>query len=342
LTTNLPTTMRALELQDYENWRTALKVVERPVPKPGSNQVLVRMAASPINPSDLDFLQGRYGVRKPLPTVPGWEGSGTVVTAGNGLLARYLLGRRVACAASNDHDGTWAEYMLTAASRCFPLRSHVTDEQGAMMIINPLTAWALMSLTRRDGHRAVVQTGAAGALGRMLLRLGQRFNIPMLHVVRRQEQVDLLRALGAAHVLSTHEADFDDQLRDLCHRLNVTQALDAVAGEMTGRLLRAMPHNAQVTVYGTLAGKGCEIGSRNLIFHKQQINGFWLANWLPTLSPLKLLYIGWQVQKLLANELKTDVQARLPLEEAARGLEMYASGMTKGKVLFLPKLLTEK
>ncbi|MFC1975298.1 zinc-binding dehydrogenase [Chloroflexota bacterium] len=336
--TNLPTTMRVLELQDYENWRTALKVVEKPMPQPGPNQVLVRMAASPINPSDLGFLQGRYGVRKPLPIVPGWEGSGTVVAVGSGLLARYLLGRRVACGTSNDHDGAWAEYMLTSASRCFPLRSHVTNEQGAMMIINPLTAWALMSLTRRGGHRAVVQTGAASALGRMLLRLGQRFNIPMVHVVRRQEQVDLLRSLGAEHVLSTHEADFDDQLRDVCHRLNVTQALDAVAGEMTGRLLRAMPRNARVTVYGSLAGKGCEISPRNLIFQKQQINGFWLVDWLPRLGPLKLLYIGWQVQGLLANELKTDVQARLPLEEAARGLEMYESGMTQGKVLFLPEI----
>jgi NADPH2:quinone reductase len=335
---NLPTTMRALELQDYGDWRTALKVVEKPAPQPGPNQVLVRIAAAPVNPADLGFLRGQYGVRRPLPTVPGWEGSGTVVATGGGLMARFWLGRRVACAAMDNNDGTWAEYMLTSPFRCLPLRRQVTDEQGAMMIVNPLTAYALLSLARHNGHQAVAQTAAASALGRMLLRLGQRFKMPMVHIVRRQAQVDLLRSLGAEYVLSTHEPDFEDKLQDLCHRLNVTLALDAVAGEMTGQLLRAMPRRAQVTVYGTLSGSACQVSPSSLIFKNQQINGFWIARWSPRFGPLGLLYTGWQVQKLLDNELKTEVQARLPLEEAQRGLELYERGMTEGKVLFLPGL----
>lgn len=333
---NLPTTMRALELQDYGDWRTALKVVEKPVPQPGPNQVLVRIAATPINPTDLGFLQGRYGVRRALPTVPGWEGSGTVVATGGGLMARFLLGRRVACAAMDDYDGTWAEYTLTSPFRCLPLRRHVTDEQGAMMIVNPLTAWALLSLARHNGHQAVAQTAAASALGRMLMRLGQRFNIPMVHIVHRQAQVDLLRSQGAEYVLSSHKPDFEDKLQELCHHLNVTLALDAVAGEITGQLLRAMPRGAQVTVYGTLSGSACQVSPRSLIFKNQQVNGFWLARWSPRFGPLGLLYTGWRIQKLLDNELKTEVQARLPLEKARNGLEMYERGKTKGKVLFIP------
>jgi NADPH2:quinone reductase len=336
--THLPPAMRALELQTYGDWRTNLKLVEKPIPRPGPNQVLVRMAAAPVHPADLGFLRGRYGVRRELPTVPGWEGSGTVVATGGGLTSRFLLGRRVACAATNRNDGTWAEYMLTSPTRCFPLRSHITDEQGATMIVNPLTAWALMNQARRNGHRAAVQTAAASALGRMLLRLGQRFEMPMVHVVRRQEQVDLLHSLGAEHVLSTHEPDFDNQLRELCRQLNVTQAFDAVAGEMTGQLLGAMPPGAQVTVYGTLSGSACQANPRSFIFKKQRVDGFWIVNWSPRFGLPGLLYTGWQVQKLLDNELKTEVQARLPLEEVSRGLEMYQQGMTKGKILFLPGL----
>ncbi len=338
---DIPTTMRALELQTYEGWRTGLKLVKKPVPKPGPGQVLVRMAASPVNPADLMFMKGRYGVRKSLPVVPGWEGSGTVVATGGGLAARFFLGRRVACAAMDDGDGAWAEYMVTLPFRCMPLRKQVTDEQGATMLVNPLSAWGLMDVARRQGHRAVTQTAAASALGRMLLRLGQRFDLPMVHIVRRQAQVDLLHSLGATYVLSTHEADFDDKLRQLCRQLQVTVAFDAVAGEMTDRLLQAMPRRAQVIVYGALSGSPCQVNPGSLIFKKQQVSGFWLSGWLPRFGLPGLLYTGWQVQKLLENELKTDIQACLPLEEATRGLEMYQQGMTQGKVLFEPGLPVE-
>jgi NADPH2:quinone reductase len=333
----LPAMMAALELDSYDGWRTGLKLAEKPLPHPGPGQVLVKMAAAPINPADIAFMKGQYGVRKSLPTVPGWEGSGTVVAAGSGLVARWLMGRRVACAALEGQDGTWAEYMVTSPLRCFPLRQQITTEQGAMMLVNPLSAWAMMDLARRGRHRAVVQTAAASALGRMLLRLGQRFGLPMVHVVRRQEQVELLRSLGAEYVLSTHDTNFDEQLREVCQRLGATLALDAVAGDMTGRLLQAMPPGAQVVVYGSLSNSACQLQPGRLIFKKQQVSGFWLSHWLRQTSWLKILVAGWQVQNLLGNELKTEVQARLPLAEATRGLELYVSGMTTGKVLLLPE-----
>jgi NADPH:quinone reductase-like Zn-dependent oxidoreductase len=314
-------------------------VVEKPVPQPGPNQVLIKMAASPVNPAEIGFLAGRYGVRKTLPIVPGWEGSGRVVTAGKGWRGRLLLGRRVACVATDSLDGAWAEYMVTSVSRCFPLRSSVSDEQGAMMIFNPLTAWAMMDQARKKGHRAIVQTGAASAVGRMVLKLGQKFEMPTIHVVRRQGQVDLLHSLGGEYVLSTHEDDFDTQLRELCHQLHATQAFDAVSGEMTSRLLRAMPDNAEVMVYGTLAGARSEISPRAFIFHNQQVNGFWLNEWSNRTGMMGLLYAGWQVQKLLVDEIfNTQIQARIPLEKAVEGIEMYQNNMSEGKVLVMPGL----
>lgn len=90
-----------------------------PIPQPGPGQVLIRMAAAPINPSDLGFVKGSYGFQKGFPIVPGFEGSGTVVAAGSGLLPRLLVGKRVACSAAL--GGTWAEYLVASASSCFPL-----------------------------------------------------------------------------------------------------------------------------------------------------------------------------------------------------------------------------
>src|SRR5215469_2723018 len=142
----IPTTMRAVVLHRYEIGSYAsLTLEERPTPQPGKGEVLVRMTASPINPSDLASLQGLYAVRKALPLVPGIEGCGTVVKAGGGYLARRLLGKRVACAAGAG-DGTWAEYLVTTAQYCSPLPESINDEQGAMQIVNPYTAWAHLAI----------------------------------------------------------------------------------------------------------------------------------------------------------------------------------------------------
>jgi NADPH:quinone reductase len=112
----IPDTMQAAVLYAYDGAPDSLRIETRPVPRPQRGQALVKMTAAPINPSDLMFLKGLYGVLKPLPVVPGWEGAGRVVATGDDWLSRLLLGKRVACAAPNQHDGTWAEYMLTASS----------------------------------------------------------------------------------------------------------------------------------------------------------------------------------------------------------------------------------
>src|SRR5215469_7533716 len=148
LVTAIPATMRAVQLRAYDGQSFA--IAELPVPRPGPGQVLVRVAASPINPSDQMFIRGLYGFRKSLPAIPGFEGSGTVVEAGSGMMARFLKGRRVACAAGDPHvvGGLWAEYLVTSAQLCVPLSKQVDMEQGATMLVNPLTAWALIEEAR--------------------------------------------------------------------------------------------------------------------------------------------------------------------------------------------------
>ena len=330
-----PETMRALELRSYEGGEGSLALVERPVPRPGRGEVLVRVAASPVNPSDLMFLRGMY-VRKRLPVVPGFEGSGEVVASGGGFLASYLKGRRVACAAPLDGDGTWAEFMVAPASQCIPLRKETDTEQAAAMIVNPFTAWALMGIAQRRQARAVVQTAAAGALGRMIVRLAASRGVGLINVVRRREQVELLRGEGALHVLDSSEENFDERLRELCASLRATVLFDAVAGEMTGRVLRAMPRKSKAVVYGALSQEAAAVDPRSLIFEGKSVEGFWLSDWLRSQSIFAKLAASGRVQKLLAGELKTEVRARLPLERAAEGLGQYVHDMTGGKVLFVP------
>lgn len=340
MSNRIPETIRALELRSYEHdsLHTSLMLVEKPCPRPGKAEVLVRITAAPVNPSDLMFLRGLYGVRRPLPTIPGFEGSGTVVAAGGGLWARALLGRRVACGVAGSGDGTWSEYIVVPVTTCFPLGKHTSNFQGAMMLVNPMTAWALVDGARRGGHRAIVQTAAASALGGMIRRLAGQFDLPVIDVVRRAAQVEQLRAQGAAYVLNSSDPAFDQQLRELSRRLGATLALDAVAGEMPDRLLSAMPRGARVTVYGALSGESAPIDPRALIFRQQQVDGFWLTEWIKQQSLLEQLRAGSMVQRLLRSELKTTVRAALPLEDALRGIELYTENMSAGKVLLVPGL----
>jgi NADPH:quinone reductase-like Zn-dependent oxidoreductase len=332
-TETLPPAMRALELRAYDGAPSSLRLTEKPVPRPERGQVVVRIAASPVNPSDLLFLRGLYGIKKPLPVVPGFEASGVVVAAGPGLAARALLGRRVACAATSDDDGTWAEYMRTSVSLCLPLLPGV-DLHAASAFANPLTVHALLSLAK--GHKAAIQSAAASALGRMLVRVARKRRLPMVHVVRRPEQVELLRSMGATEVLDSSDPEFDARLKQTAKRLGATIAFDAVAGELSGRVLHAMPRGSRLVVYGALSEKACAIPPGDFIFRDKTIEGFWLSTWLRKNPVYDTLRAGVAVQRGLSDEFRTEVRARLPLEAAGEGLAEYASSMTTGKILFIP------
>ncbi|MBV8366977.1 MAG: zinc-binding dehydrogenase [Candidatus Eremiobacteraeota bacterium] len=331
--------MRAVQLRAYDGKPESISVVDVPKPVPGPNEVLIRVYASPINPSDLHFVRGEYGFKKPLPCIPGFEGSGTVEAAGRGLISQWLKGKRVAFAVAEAGaaSGAWAQFVVTKALRAIPLRKDVDLESAATMIVNPMMAVALMGEARSGRHRAIVQTAAASALGKMVIRLARRANIPVINVVRRAEQVQALRGLEAQHVLDSSAPDFDAQLRSLCARLGATIAFDAVAGTLGGRVLSAQPKGSRIIVYGALSGQPLPVNSGSLIFDDKRVDGMWLSRWMGARSPLRQLRAANEVQALLTGDLRSEIQARLPLHDVARGLELYAKDMGAGKVLLLPQ-----
>jgi NADPH:quinone reductase-like Zn-dependent oxidoreductase len=207
-----------------------------------------------------------------------------------------------------------------------------------MLLVNPLTALALLEIARGGHHRAFVQTAAASALGRMLITLARQNKIPTINIVRRPEQVQLLKSLGTEHVLDTSQPEFDSRLRELCQGLKATIAFETVAGGLTGQILSAMPHGAKLIVVGALSQDTCGVDPRDFIFEGKTLNGFWLAEWFPSQSLFYQLYLGWRVQRLAAHEFKSDVRERVSLEEAAEALNRYEAHMTEGKVLILPGL----
>jgi NADPH:quinone reductase-like Zn-dependent oxidoreductase len=338
----LPKQMRVVLLEQYqENLADAidgLKVVERPVPSLRRGQVLVRIEAAPCNPSDLLLLQGKYGLIKTLPCVPGWEGAGTVVESGGGWLAGWLKGKRVACGGQDDRDGTWAEYFVADAKMCIPLKRQLSIEQASSMIVNPLSAMGLLDTARRAGHRAAVHTAGASQLGRMLLAMTTEIGYPLIHIVRRDVQVELLRSLGAEHVLNSSDEDFADRFRSTSCKLNATAVFEAVAGDMSGTVINLMPPGSTAYVYGALSEEACgNIDPIELIFRGKTVTGFYLGKWLQSRSLLSTLRATSRVQRwLMERRIATKVQREFGLDEVVESLKQYVNHMTEGKVLLMP------
>lgn len=335
MNSNIPKTQKAVVLT--ENGAKPV-ITEIPVPQPGSGEVLIKMYASPINPSDLSFMTGGYGIKKPYPVVPGFEGSGTVVAAGKGILPKLWMDKNVACAASPKYNGCWAEYMITAATSCVPLSKEITMEQGAMMFVNPMTALAFFEIYKKLPNpgkklRGIINTAAASALGRMVIKMGKTQGIPVISVVRREEQVEILKAEGAEFIVNSSDADFEEKLKELAHKINATVIFDCVGGKMVQQLIDAAPNESKLFVYGRLSSEPCEIQPGNLIFTGSQIQGFWLTNRLKTQSLLQTILNVRKAHSLIGNELSTTIYKTFQPEQIAEAIETYQNNMSKGKVL---------
>jgi NADPH2:quinone reductase len=327
--TDLPDTMRALVVDAPG---AALRIDTMPLPRPGPGEVLVRIAASPINPSDVMTAKGLYGIGWQFPLTPGLEGSGRVVAEGGGILARSLMGKPVACVA--DKQGLWAEYAVTKAARCIAMPGDMPLGSAAMSFVNPLTAIALVRTARRGRHRAAISTAGGGALGRMIEARGRLEGVKIINIVRRAEQADEMRAEGVRHVLSSDATDFDATLSELCKKLGCRMAFDAVGGDLTGRVVEAMGRRSEVLVYGALAFEPMSLNPGTMIFKGVTVRGFWLTDWLATRNLPQQLLLARTVTKALRGGFAQSRVARVfDLSEGAEALTAYTSAMSAGKVL---------
>ncbi len=326
--------MLAVLLREDDGRLSARRV---PLPKPKAGEVLIKMVSAPINPSDLVRIKNVTEHADRLTFIPGLEGSGRVVAHGSGLLPRLWQGKRVACNAFSDKSGTWAEYMVTLASRCIPLPEEISDEQGSMLLVNPMTAMAFFDMAKHGGHRAIINTAAASSLGRMVDHLGIKNRIPVIQIVRNLKQKTTLINLGAQHVLNSSEKNFSNDLNSLAHSLDATLAFDAVGGTLTRQLLLAVPTDGSVVIYGNLSGEQPEIDHRSLVTDNKKVTGFFLGNSLKEKGLFTTIRNIFKARNLLKGELTIPVQGRFSLEDAQEAMDSYLENMSAGKVLLVPK-----
>ncbi|EGD78799.1 hypothetical protein PTSG_01775 [Salpingoeca rosetta] len=334
---NLPKEMRALRVHGPGNATTLgdVRVDTIPVPKVERGYVLIRVRAAAINPSDIYFLRGIYtstGNDPSFPAAAGFEGSGLVVGHGGGLFGHMLLGQRVAFGAAG--GGAYAEYIAVKEDLVIPLPAEMNYPQGAFSMVNPLTAIGMLSTGLSEGHQAFVQTAAASSLGKMLLRLSKVQDVPMIHVVRRAAQKQLLVGLGAVpeHVLISTDNDFVPKLRALSKQLRATAAFDAVAGTSTAQLAEALPDGGLVYVYGALSNEPVKDVDPMVLMHgNKRIGGWHLRVWTDNLYfPQKLMYI-FKTRALLTTALRTDINGYVSLDNFVTEANKYMGAATNNK-----------
>ncbi len=313
-----------------------MKLEEKPVSVLHDNEVLIKIIAASCNPSDIAFLRGGYAITKSMPTVPGFEGAGIVIAAGDGV--KSMLSKKVSCFTQEDNDGTWAEYLITKASNCIILKEEMPDEQAAYFAINPFTAYGLFEQAQQNGSKAIIQNAAGSQVGNYICSLASLNEVEVINVVRKKELAEELKDQGVKHVLCSISEDFPEKLKILAHELNATTALDAVAGEQTGIVFGAMPANSDLIVYGGLSGKpisGIEI--LDIIFNNKKITGFDLRKYVAEKGPEAFLKISDELQDMfIKGALKTEIQGVYKLEDFVQGLKAYLGNMSGGKVLFKP------
>jgi NADPH:quinone reductase-like Zn-dependent oxidoreductase len=273
-----PARGRSLRSTISSSGELRLELAEQDISEPGGSEVVVAVEASPINPSDLGVLLGavdpgtlrqdgagllgtvsetalsvyRDRLDKPLPV--GNEGAGTVVAAGPDAAA--LVGRRVALFGGR----MWADYRVAEAAAVVELPDDVSTAEGAALFINPLTALSMVETMRAEGHSALVHTAAASNLGQMLVRICAADGIGLVNVIRRPEQAQLLRDLGATHVVDSSQPDFADRLTEAIRDTGATLAFDAIGGgslasSILNAMERAQPPLESWTPYGTTVHK---------------------------------------------------------------------------------------
>lgn len=347
--TDIPATHKVMLTLVKAEGQLEVFLEERPMPRPKAHEVLVKVLATPINPSDLGLLVGaadmgtaKAGERNGLPMISanisdagmramqgrvgdalpiGNEGCGIVVAAGENPDAQALIGKMVAMLGGE----IYAEYRCLPVQMCMELPDGTDPKDGASCFVNPLTSLAFTEVAKAGGHKALVHTAAASNLGQMLVKICAADGLELVNIVRSEEQAELLKGLGSRYVVNSQDSDFMEQLIAALVETGATLAFDAIGGgKLGGQILTAMEAAAvkRMTVYsryGSDAYKelyiygGLDMGptqfTRNFGF-SWSINGFLLTPFMAKAGP----EVVARMRKRVANELTTTFKSHYSQE----------------------------
>jgi trans-2-enoyl-CoA reductase len=308
-----------------------LRIVEQPWPKPAPDEVVVKMAAAPINPADLNAIEGNYPVRPPLPATPGMEGAGLVVEVGSAV--RNL---EVGALVILPHSlGTWREACAVAAEKLIVVPHGIESVQAAMLKVNPVTAWrTLHDFVSLQSGDWVIQNAANSGAGRAAIQIARELGYRTVNVVRRAELVEELRADGGDVVLVDGE-NLRDEVAAHTERAPIRLALNAVGGESALRMAKTLAPEATIVTYGAMSLQPMCIPNGMLIFKNLRFTGFWVNKWYDGATvEQRAATFGPLFKMAQRGLLHAKVEKTYPLAEAKAAVAHASQGKRSGKIVF--------
>jgi trans-2-enoyl-CoA reductase len=327
----MSTTFKAALYETHGNPTEVLRVVEMPWPEPGPNEVVVKMTAAPINPADLNAIEGKYPVQPPLPATPGMEGAGFVVALGTAV-RNLAIGTLVIL----PHGlGTWREVFVAAAEKLVAVPEGIDPIQAAMLKVNPITAWRMLhdfvSLQPGDW---VIQNAANSAAGRAAIQIAHECGYRTINVVRRAELIDELKAEGGDAVLVDGE-NLRDEVAAATERAPIRLALNAVGGENALRVAKTLASEGTMVTYGAMSLQPLSIPNGMLIFKNLRFTGFWVNKWYEGATPQQRAEtFGPLFEMAQRGLLHAKVEKTYPLSEAKAALAHASQNKRSGKIVF--------
>jgi len=321
--------MKRSQLTAFGKVSEVLRVEEAAVPTPGEGELLLAMLAAPINPADLNIIEGKYGVLPELPAVIGNEGVGRVTQCGAGVTG-FAPGDLVLPM----RWGTWAEFMTASAEEAIKLPSDLDPLQAAMLSVNPLSAWGMLEefvdLQKGDW---IVQNAANSAVGRSVIQIAKVCGWKSLNVVRRPELVEELKALGADEVV-LEDLDLRHEIENLCGSDRPRLGLNAVGGASALNLANALGDGGTLVTYGAMSRQPLKLPNGLLIFRNLVFQGFWLKKWTQQLSAVQRQEIMAGLAELVrTGRLQMPVQRVFALAELEAAIAEANEDNRSGKVL---------
>jgi trans-2-enoyl-CoA reductase len=324
-------TISAVVYERHGNPAEVLRVELRPWPKPAADEAVVEMRAAPINPADLNAIEGKYPGRREVPAVPGFEGAGVVVDLGaavkgltNGALV--ILPHSI---------GTWRDAVAVKADELIVVPAGIEPVHAAMLKINPMTAWRLLhdyvNLARGEW---LIQNAANSAAGRALIQIARELGYKTVNVLRQNDLIDELRAEGGDVVLVDGE-NLREEVKNATGGAPIRLGLNAVGGDSALRLANCLAPESTLVTFGAMSLQPLKIPNGLLIFKDLRFRGIWINKWYDnaTMQERKDAFRPlFEMAK--RGLLKTKVEKAYPLSEAKAAVAHAAQGKRSGKIIF--------
>src|SRR5437763_7558590 len=315
----------------HGNPSEVLHVESRPWPQPGPDEAVVQMAAAPINPADLNQIEGKYAVRRGRAPTPGFEGAGVVVDVGADA-KRIATGAVVRL----PHDvGTWREAVAVKADELVVVPAGIEPVHAAMLKINPMTAWRLLhdyvQLQKGDW---LIQNAANSAAGRAVIQIAHELEYKTVNVVRRAELIEELRTEGGDIVL-VDEENLRDEVKAGTSGAPIRLGLNAVGGDSALRLANCLAAGSTMVTYGAMSLQPLKIPNGLLIFKDLRFRGIWINKWYDNATKEQRMEAFRPLFEMAKRGLlKTKIEKAYPLSEAKAAVAHAAQGKRSGKIIF--------